>query len=117
MKTFGKMPWNEHMETDSIFTTNFWDFKNYISHGKYIYFILNVCVQVKVMADGGQGFLKVCMSILHEDDEDNTEHEEEGSRATYKSGGIATKKGGGKSFLTYMKVKEMVVLLYQQNYM
>ena len=33
MKTFGKMLWRELMETDSIFTTNFWDFQKFPNFG------------------------------------------------------------------------------------
>ena len=48
--------------------------------------------KVKVMADGGQKFLKFCMTIIPEDYTENTEV---AKRTTYREGGTAAKLAEG----------------------
>ena len=72
---------------------------------------------VKVMADGGQGFLKICMTVLPEnynpdldreatEDDDNETMTEPGKRATYKEGG-----GIGKCKLTSVKRTILIAIV------
>ena len=50
-------------------------------------------VEIKIMADGGQGMFKICMSIFHKQLHENEAEEEPVSkRSSYEEEGKATKQ-------------------------